>query len=166
MEEHIRKLRGLQQTLHMIGELLVISDQDFSNTLLTSLPKSWSTFIMAVNASLQIADTDIRCPDCTDLGGIQIPTSWLRGHGAYIKEPSRTKSLNCSAAQKESVAIVAKRATGSRISGSQGQTKKVKPPNGGNFRTRPNKCKKSLLTMISHLQVQKHVPQQSLQVIG
>jgi len=50
MEEHIRKLRGLQQTLHAMREL--ISDQDFSNTLLTSLPKSWLMFITAVNAGL------------------------------------------------------------------------------------------------------------------
>src|SRR6266481_7772536 len=33
MEEHIRKLRGLQQMLHMMGELIL--DWDFSNTLLT-----------------------------------------------------------------------------------------------------------------------------------
>src|SRR6266481_2358223 len=50
IEEHIQKLHGLQQTLHVMGEL--ISDWDFSNTLLMSLPKSWSTFIMAVNARL------------------------------------------------------------------------------------------------------------------
>src|SRR6266481_8844133 len=56
MEEHIRKLRGLQQMLHAMGEL--ISDQDFSNTLLTSLPKSWSTFIMAVNAGLLTLTSD------------------------------------------------------------------------------------------------------------
>ena len=30
----------------------------------------------------QIADTDIRCPDHMDLGGIQILTSQLRGHSA------------------------------------------------------------------------------------
>src|SRR6266481_3644980 len=56
MEEHIRKLHGLQQTLHTMGEL--ISDRDFSNTLLTSLPKSWSTFIMAVNAGLLTLTSD------------------------------------------------------------------------------------------------------------
>src|SRR6266481_563568 len=56
MEEHIRKLRGLQQMLHAMGEL--ISDQDFSNTLLMSLPKSWSTFIMAVNAGLPTLTSD------------------------------------------------------------------------------------------------------------
>src|SRR5882672_12726039 len=56
MEDHIRKLHGLQQTLHAMGEL--ISDWDFSNTLLTSLPKSWSTFITAVNAGLPILMSD------------------------------------------------------------------------------------------------------------
>src|SRR6266481_1991759 len=39
-----------------MGEL--ISDWDFSNTLLTSLPKSWSTFIMAVNAGLLTLTSD------------------------------------------------------------------------------------------------------------
>jgi len=38
MEDHIRKLHGLQQLLHMMGEL--ISDRNFSNMLLMSLPKS------------------------------------------------------------------------------------------------------------------------------
>ena len=56
MEEHIQKLCSLQQTLHAMGEL--ISDRDFSNTLLMSLPKSWSTFIMAVNAGLLILTSD------------------------------------------------------------------------------------------------------------
>ena len=56
MEEHIRKLHSLQQMLHAMGEL--ISDQDFSNTLLTSLPKTWLTFIMAVNARLPTLTSD------------------------------------------------------------------------------------------------------------
>ena len=56
MEEHVCKLRSLQQTLHTMGEL--ISDRDFSNTLLTSLPKTWSTFIMAVNAGLPTLTSD------------------------------------------------------------------------------------------------------------
>jgi len=56
MEDIIRKLCGLQQSLHAMGEL--ISDRDFSNTLLTSLPKSWLTFIMAVNASLPMLTSD------------------------------------------------------------------------------------------------------------
>ena len=48
MEEHVRKLRGLQQELSAQGQS--ITDPDFVNTLLTSLPDSWSTFITAVNA--------------------------------------------------------------------------------------------------------------------
>ena len=47
---------GLQQTLHAMGEL--ISDRDFSNTLLTSLLKTWSTFITAVNAGLPTLTSD------------------------------------------------------------------------------------------------------------
>jgi len=56
MEEHIRKLHGLQQTLHMMGELIL--DCNFSNTLLRSLPKSWSMFITAVNADLPMLTSD------------------------------------------------------------------------------------------------------------
>ena len=56
MEDHIRKLCSLQQLLHMMGELIL--DQDFSNTLLTSLPKLWSMFIMVVNASLPMLTSD------------------------------------------------------------------------------------------------------------
>jgi len=56
MEEHIRKLCGLQQMLHMMGEL--ISDRNFSNMLLMSLPKSCLMFIMAVNASLPMLTSD------------------------------------------------------------------------------------------------------------
>ena len=48
MEEHVRKLRGLRQELSARGQS--ITDSDFANTLLTSLPDSWSTFITAVNA--------------------------------------------------------------------------------------------------------------------
>jgi gag-polypeptide of LTR copia-type/Domain of unknown function (DUF4219) len=48
MEEHMRKLCGIQQELNARGHY--ISDDDFSNTLLTSLPSSWSAFITAVNA--------------------------------------------------------------------------------------------------------------------
>jgi len=62
--------------------------------------------------------------------------------------------------------IVEKRATGSRISGNQGETKKVKPPNGLNPRTRPNKPKKLTTIMISPLPAQTPVQWQSLQMIG
>ena len=48
MEEHICKLRGLGQELSARGQL--ITDGNFSNTLLTSLPDSWSPFITTVNA--------------------------------------------------------------------------------------------------------------------
>ena len=56
MEEHIRKLSSLQQMLHAMGEL--ISDWDFSNMLLTSLPKSWSMLITVVNAGLPMLTSD------------------------------------------------------------------------------------------------------------
>ena len=49
MEEHIWKIRGIQQELNMWGHY--ISDTEFMNTLLMSLPDSWSVFITVVNAS-------------------------------------------------------------------------------------------------------------------
>ena len=49
MGEHVHKLRGLHQQLDVRGQL--IADEDFTNTLLTSLPETWSTFITTINAS-------------------------------------------------------------------------------------------------------------------
>ena len=49
MEEHVQKLCGIQQEFNTQGHY--ISDTEFANTLLTSLPDSWSLFITAVNAS-------------------------------------------------------------------------------------------------------------------
>ena len=48
MEKHVHKLRGLYQQLNAQGQ--VISDADFLNTMLTSLPDSWSAFITTINA--------------------------------------------------------------------------------------------------------------------
>jgi gag-polypeptide of LTR copia-type/Pol polyprotein, beta-barrel domain/Domain of unknown function (DUF4219) len=48
MEEHVHWLRGIQQELNAQGHY--ISNDDFSNTLIMSLPSSWSAFITAVNA--------------------------------------------------------------------------------------------------------------------
>ena len=48
MEEHVHKLQGLGQELSACGQL--ITDAGFSNTLLTSLLDSWSSFIIVVNA--------------------------------------------------------------------------------------------------------------------
>ena len=45
----MQKLRGIQQELNVRGHY--ISDTEFTNTLLTSLPDSWSAFITTVNAS-------------------------------------------------------------------------------------------------------------------
>ena len=49
MEEHIRKLRGLYQKLNARGQL--ITNEDFTNTLLTSLPDTWSPFFTTINAT-------------------------------------------------------------------------------------------------------------------
>ena len=49
MEEHGCKLHGLHQQLNARGQL--ISNEDFTNTLLTSLLDTWSPFIMTINTS-------------------------------------------------------------------------------------------------------------------
>ena len=49
MEKHVWKLCGIQQELK--AQVHYISDTEFSDTLLTSLPDSSSEFITAVNAS-------------------------------------------------------------------------------------------------------------------
>ena len=46
MEEHIRKLHGLYQQLNARGQL--VTNEDLANTLLTSLPESWSSFITTI----------------------------------------------------------------------------------------------------------------------
>ena len=45
----MQKLHGIQQELNVWGHY--ISDTEFANTLLMSLPDSWLVFITAVNAS-------------------------------------------------------------------------------------------------------------------
>ena len=49
MEEHVHKLHGLYQQLNARGQL--ITDEDFSNTLLTLLLDTWSLFITTINAN-------------------------------------------------------------------------------------------------------------------
>ena len=49
MEEHVHKLCGLYQQLNARGQL--VTDEDLANTLLTSLPESWSSFITTINAT-------------------------------------------------------------------------------------------------------------------
>ena len=51
MKEHIRKLWGIYLQLNARGH--VISDDDLSNTILTSLPKTWSSFITTISANGQ-----------------------------------------------------------------------------------------------------------------
>src|SRR5882724_2465237 len=87
MGEHIRKLRGLQQTLHAMGELIL--DRDFSNTLLTSLPKSWSTFITAVNAGLPMLTSDALIARIMEELNLDRPAQGAR----CLKDPKRRRSL-------------------------------------------------------------------------
>ena len=56
IEEHICKLCSLQRQLHSLSDL--VTDRDFCNCLLTSLPGSWSTFLTAINASLPSLSPD------------------------------------------------------------------------------------------------------------
>ena len=87
MEEHVRKLRSLQQTLHMMGEL--ISDHNFSNTLLTSLPKTWLTFITAVNARLLTLTSDVLIARILEEYRSQLANSG----GTVLKGAKRDKKL-------------------------------------------------------------------------
>ena len=57
MEEHVCKLHGLQQELNACGQL--VTDVDFTNMLLTSLPDLWSLFITAENAGGATLTSDI-----------------------------------------------------------------------------------------------------------
>ena len=68
MEEHVQKLRGIQQELNTWGHC--ISDTKFTNTLLMSLADSWSVFITAVNASgigpsVDVLIAQVLDEDCT-----------------------------------------------------------------------------------------------------
>ena len=49
MEKHVRKLCGLYQQLNARGQL--VTDEDLANTLLTSLPETWFSFITTINAT-------------------------------------------------------------------------------------------------------------------
>ena len=57
IEEHICKLCSLQKQLHALSNL--VSDHDFCNMLLTSLPGSWSILLTAINASLPMLSSDV-----------------------------------------------------------------------------------------------------------
>src|SRR5882724_11657415 len=84
--------------------------------------------------------------------------------GAWrLKDPKRRRSLiiDLLAPPGATARIVAKRATGLRTVGNQGETRKVKPPNGLNPRTRPNKPKELIIIMILPLPAQTPARQQS-----
>ena len=49
MEEHVCKLCRLYQQLNARGQL--VTNEDFANTLLTSLLETWSSFISTINAT-------------------------------------------------------------------------------------------------------------------
>src|SRR5882724_10279920 len=142
MEEHIRKLCSLQQPLHVMGEL--ISDWDFSNTLLMSLLKSWSTFIMA-NASLPMLTSDALI--------VWIMEEFKSGSGGMaLKGSEKNKKSNNrhASATRGNCWNCGKKGHWVKDCWEPGETKKVKPPNGGNPRTMPNKPKTNQTIMISH----------------
>ena len=57
MEEHIHKLRGLYQQLNARGQL--VTDKDLANTLFTSLPEKWSSFITTINTTGMLITLEI-----------------------------------------------------------------------------------------------------------
>jgi gag-polypeptide of LTR copia-type/Pol polyprotein, beta-barrel domain/Integrase core domain/Domain of unknown function (DUF4219)/GAG-pre-integrase domain/Zinc knuckle len=91
MEEHVRKLRGLGQELSARGQL--ITDTDFSNTLLTSLPDSWSSFITAVNAGGIAISSDVLIARILD-------EDRVRQAGSTRQTALRTQSRDDSGATK------------------------------------------------------------------
>jgi hypothetical protein len=58
---HINKMRQIQISLHHMGSL--VSDIDFSNVLVSSLPQSWdaftSSFLGAQSAEKQITSQEL-----------------------------------------------------------------------------------------------------------
>ena len=78
MEEHVQKLHGIQQELNVWGHY--ISNTEFMNTLLTSLPDSWLAFITAVNASgigpsVDVLIVQVLDEDCTRKVGLAQQTA-------------------------------------------------------------------------------------------
>ena len=149
MEEHVCKLCGLQQTLHMMGEL--ISDCDFSNTLLTSLPKTWSTFIMAVNAGLPTLRSDALITRI-----LEEYQSWLANSGGTVlKGAERDKKL--------------KRYSGTKGKcwncGKKGHWVKDCWEPGGDKKSQ-DKPKRNQIIMILHSPAQKAARQWSLEAVG
>jgi len=93
----------------------------------------------------QLTNADIRCPNRANNGGV---TSHQASSGACMalkgSKKRRSLKIDVLVPLKAIAGTVAKRATGSRTVGNQGETKKVKPPNGGNPRqsqTNPRKIK-------------------------
>ena len=91
MEEHVRKLRGLGKELSARGQL--ITDADFSNTLLTSLPDSWSSFITVVNAGGVTISMDVLITRILD-------EDWVRRAGSTRQTALRTQSCDDSGATR------------------------------------------------------------------
>ena len=138
MEEHVHKLRGLQQMLHMMGEL--ISDRNFSNTLLMSLPKTWSTFIMAVSARLPTLTSDALIVRILE----EYRSRLANSGGMVLKGAEQDKKSKRYGGMKGKCQNCGKKGHGSRIVGNQGETRKVKPQNGTNPRqskTNPREIK-------------------------
>ncbi|KAL0958937.1 hypothetical protein HGRIS_014980 [Hohenbuehelia grisea] len=57
IEEHIRLMRTYQEELHSLGQK--IEEEEFSITLLTSLPESWNSFISAIDTSALKSSTTL-----------------------------------------------------------------------------------------------------------
>ena len=51
IEEHVRTLWGYQQEYNSLSPTSPLSDEDFSITMLTSLPDTWNTFISAIDST-------------------------------------------------------------------------------------------------------------------
>ena len=145
MEEHIRKLHGLQQMLHAMGELWIRTSQTcywhhYQNHGRCSLWQSMPAYQYWHQMPWSCRLWRSLNPDRLAQG------AWR------LKDLKRRRSLiiDMPVPPRATAGIVAKRATGLRTVGNQGETKKVKPPSGGNPRTMPNKPKTNQTIMISH----------------
>jgi len=51
IKEHVWTLQGYQQEYNSLSPTSPLSDEDFSITMLTSLPDTWNTFISAIDST-------------------------------------------------------------------------------------------------------------------
>lgn len=106
IEKHIQMLRGYQTELANLGQALNASD--FSMTLLTSLPDTWSSFISSIDPSsisdksdpdsskliARILEEDLRIHSKNSAPEIALPASNVHSHSSQPR-PHRPQCFRC-----------------------------------------------------------------------